>query len=357
MFKFFSRVFIAMLFTGMALFCGSTPKNIILLIGDGMGVNYVTTSVLSLENDQFLRFTTSGFSVTCSADNLITDSAAGGTALSAGARTNNGVISQDPSLKNLKTVVEYAEEKGLSTGVISTSSITHATPASFYAHVESRKMENEIAEFLPESGVDVAIGAGNNFFLPAGKGGERTDGKNIVDVLTGKGYKYFNDIKALESYSGDDKIISLLAPKSLEVATKRDYTLGQLTKVGLDHLSKSENGFFLMVEGSQIDWGGHANDQGYATGELKDFNTAIKEALDFAEKDGNTLVIVTADHETGGMSIIEGNLDGTGIEMGWTTKHHTPGMVPIFSYGPGSEYLTGIKQNFQIGQYIISFYK
>lgn len=356
--KFISRVFLAMLLTSVALFCGDKPKNIILLIGDGMGDDQVTTSVLTLENDQFTRFTTSGFSVTCSADNLITDSAAGGTAYAVGEKTNNGYIGFSTDEKPLKSVLEYAEEKGFSTGIVVTCGITHATPASFYAHVVSRKMENEIAEFLPESGIDVAIGAGQEFFLPKGEGnGEREDGKNVVKVLEDKGYNYISDVNELKNYDDDKPVVGLIEKSSFPHFADRDYNLGELTNVAIKKLSKNEDGFFLMVEGSQIDWGGHANDQEYVVGELKDFNTALKAALDFAEEDGNTLVVVTADHETGGMSIIEGDRDGSDIKMSFNTKHHTPQMVPVFAFGPGSEFLTGIKQNSDIGKYLIQFYK
>lgn len=357
MLKYSVRILTAMLFFSVAVFCGDTPKNIIFMVGDGMGINYVSASVLSMKEDQFTRFTTTGFSVTCSADALITDSAAGATAFAIGERTNNGMISMLPDKSTLKTVVESAEEKGMATGIISTSSITHATPACFYAHVESRKMEYEIAEFLVNSGVEVAIGGGTQFFLPAGKGGERTDDKNIVAEMKEKGYEYFDDVKELKEYSGDKNILSLLAPKGVEKALERNYTLGELTSVAINQLEKSDNGFFLMIEGSQIDWAGHANDQEYALGEVKDFNTAIKAVLDFAEKDGNTLVIVTADHETGGMSIVEGDIDGSNMEMTFGTGHHTPVLVPIFAYGPGSEKMTGIKKNNEIGQYLLSFYK
>ncbi|GJQ63501.1 MAG: hypothetical protein SCALA702_25540 [Melioribacteraceae bacterium] len=357
MLKYSVRVLTAMLLFSVAVFCGDTPKNIIFMVGDGMGVHYVSASVLTMEDDQFTRFTTSGLSVTCSADALITDSAAGATAFAIAKRTNNGMISMLPDKTILKTVLELAEEKGYLTGVISTSSITHATPACFYAHVESRKMEYEIAEFLVDSGVEVAIGGGTKFFLPEGKGGERNDAKNIVATMKEKGYEYFDNVKELKEYSGDKKILSLLASNGLEKAHDRDYTLGELSSKAINRLSNGENGFFLMIEGSQIDWAGHANDQEYAMGELEDFNTALKAVLDFAEKDGNTLVIVTADHETGGMSIVEGNLDGSGMEMAFGTGHHTPVLVPIFSYGPGSEKMTGIKQNTDIGEYLRSFYK
>ncbi len=348
----------AALFSSAAVLCNgeNTPKNVIFLIGDGMGNAYVSASVHSDKNAQFRNFSTVGLVVTCSADKLITDSAASGTALSSGTRTYNGAIGVDMQKKNLKSVLEFAEENGYSTGLISTSSITHATPAAFYGHVTSRGEQDSIAVQMVASGVDVAIGAGRDFFLPKGNGGKREDGKNVVDELKKKGYEYFDTFEALKNYSGDAPLLGLLADKSIEKATARDYNLGQLTSIAIDKLSKKDKGFFLMIEGSQIDWAGHANMQDYAEGELKDFNTAIKAALDFAKKDGNTLVVVTADHETGGMAIYSGNKDGSDLEFKFASKGHTPEMVPVFSTGPGENNFRGIMENYQIGETLINFF-
>ncbi len=342
--------FLILIFVSGLLFAGQpgNPKNIIFLIGDGMGVSYVSASVISMKNDQFTRFNSIGFQVTCSADKLVTDSAASGTALATGNKTANGIIGMDPDSNVFKNVREYAEEAGKFTGVVSTSSITHATPASFVGHVIKRSMENKIAEQFISSGIEVAIGAGKKFFLPE----LREDDVNVADSMKNLGYTLYYDFDKLKS-ARDDKIIGLLEDKALPRGDDRDYTLGELTGKALEVLSKGDKGFFLMVEGSQIDWAGHNNDEDYAKSEQKDFNTAIKTALDFAEKDGNTLVIVTADHETGGMALTGGDRDD--IDFDFVSKHHTASMIPVFAKGPGEEKFTGIYENTEIGKKLIDF--
>lgn len=340
------------------VFCDtpSTPKNVILLIGDGMGVNYVSVSVLNMENDPFKKFNAIGLSITCAADKLITDSAAGGTALACGYKTYNGAIAVDMNKKPLQTIIQYLQTNDYATGIVSTSQVTHATPASFVSHVKSRNMENEIAEQIATSNVDVVIGGGTNFFLPDGNGGDRKDGKNLVNEMTAKGYQYIDDPQALSNYSGSKKLLALFDKKGLVQGRKRDYTLGDMTNAALKRLSKNENGFFLMVEGSQIDWSGHDNNQKYSKSEMRDFNSAINAALDFAEKDGNTLVLVTADHETGGMSITDGEVDRSSLKLEYVSTNHTANMVGIFSYGPGSEKFTGIMENNMIGRHLFEFF-
>ncbi|HSP88939.1 MAG TPA: alkaline phosphatase, partial [Ignavibacteriaceae bacterium] len=133
-------------------------------------------------------------------------------------------------------------------------------------------------------------------------------------------------------------------------AADRDYSLGDLAKIALDYLSKQSNGFVLMIECSQIDWSGHDNDQDYLLKEMEDFNTALNTVLDFAEKDGETLVVVTADHETGGMSILHGNSDGCNLDLEFSTKEHTASMVGIFAKGPGEDEFSGVMDNYMIGR-------
>ena len=329
----------------------NTPKNIILLIGDGMGVSYVSTSVLSMKNDPFRKFSTIGFSVTRSADNLVTDSAPAATAIATGYRTKNWTISEDPwSDEPLTTIFELAEKLNIATGIVVTSSITHATPAAFVAHVKSRSDEFDIAEQETERKTDLFIGGGIKFFAPKSVGGGRTDGVNLLSKVKSNGYDYYDSYEKLKNSSPDKKFYALIDSTGLPKASERDYTLGDLTKVALDYLGEQPNGFILMVEGSQIDWAGHHNDQPYLLSEMEDFNTAINIALDFAEKDGETLIVVTADHETGGMSITDGNLDGSNLKLGFSTTHHTAEMVPVFAKGPGEELFGGVYDNYMIGR-------
>ena len=292
------------------------PRNIIIMIGDGMGVGQVSASVLSMKNDAFRRFTTTGFSVTCSADNLVTDSAPGATAIATGYRTNNWTISEDPwSDKPLTTIFELAEKLNKATGIVVTCSITHATPAAFVAHVKSRNDEFDIAEQETERKTDLFIGGGIKFFTPKSVGGGRTDGVNLLSKVENNGYDYYGSFEKLKNSNPDKKFYALFDSTGLPKAADRNYTLGDMTKIALDYLSKQDNGFILMIEGSQIDWAGHHNDQPYLLSEMKDFNTALNTVLDFEEKNKETLVVVTADHETGGMSIIDGNLDGTKLRF------------------------------------------
>jgi alkaline phosphatase len=313
-----------------------------------MGTNYVSASVLSMDNDPFRKFPVAGFSVTCSKDKLITDSAAGATAFATGYRTNNHWLAVNPETgKPMTTLFEIAEKMGKSTGVVVTSTVTHATPAAFFSHITDRDKENEIAQQYSKTDVDVVIGGGFKFF------GKREDKINLVDTLKNHGYNFFSDFKDLSSDKSGKNLYALLSDDGLPHADKRNYSLSELTKIALENLKKNKKGFVLVVEGSQIDWAGHDKDQHYAMTELKDFNGAINTALEFAEKDGNTLVIVTADHETGGMSIVSGNRDGSDLKLGFIVGDHTAAMVGVFAKGPGQELFSGVYDNYMIGRKLI----
>lgn len=324
------------------------PKNIIIMIGDGMGPTQVSTSVLSFDNNPFKRFTSTGFSVTCSADNLITDSAAGGTVIATGERTNNGYIGMDTQQKPLRNILEVAEKNNKATGVVVTCSITHATPASFVAHQPNRSMEENIAADFLKLPIDVAIGGGYGHFLPKNKSGRRADGQNLIDSIKAHGYEYYNDEDDFFNASPKGKFYAMFEEDGLPKACKRDYTLGQMVAPALKQLSENPNGFVLMIEGSQIDWAGHANDDDYLVSEMKDFGTALDTVLNFAQKDGSTLVIVLADHETGGAAIVGGQRGD--IDIKFITGSHTAAMIPVFTYGPGQEQFRTIQENFEIGR-------
>jgi alkaline phosphatase len=318
------------------------PKNIIFLIGDGMGVSQVFAGLtanhgnLYLENLKYI-----GFSKTQSADNYITDSAAGGTALSSGVKTYNGAIAVDVEGNPVKTILEKAEEKGLATGLVSTSTITHATPASFIAHQPNRNMyENIAADFL-KTDIDVFIGGGRDHFI------KRRDGRNLVDELKHNGYQYavnIDEIKKIKS----GKLAGLIEDSDAGRFEHRKDMLPVATKTALNILSKNENGFFLMVEGSQIDWGGHAGSTVYIVEDMLDFDKVIGEALDFAKKDGETLIVVTADHETGGLAIVGGDMNTGMVKGEFSSGDHTAVMVPVFAYGPGAEEFIGIMDNTEV---------
>ncbi|MBN1599395.1 MAG: alkaline phosphatase [Bacteroidales bacterium] len=318
-------------------------RNIILMIGDGMGVAQVyggytaNKGFLNLEKSTYI-----GFSKTHSANKYITDSGAGGTAISTGQKTNNFHIAVDTNKQPLKTILESAVENGIATGLVVTASVTHATPASFIAHNISRYDSLDIAYDYLKNNVDIFIGGGKAHFE------DRKDSVNLTDSLRQKGYEISYSIGDLDPAS-DKKLGCFVAdyqPPSV-IKGRGDY-LPLATKKALEKLNRSKNGFFLMVEGSQIDWAGHDNDLEFLLTEVIDFDKAVGEAYAFADENPGTLVIVTADHETGGFSIIDGDLVTGNVEGVFGTDDHTGVMVPVFSYGSGAEEFAGIYENTEI---------
>lgn len=321
----------------------SKPKNVILMIGDGMGLPDVYAAMTVSGNPLSIeRCTAIGLQKTASSDNYITDSAAAGTALATGTKTKNGTIGMDAHGKRVKSILEIAEEHNLATGLVSTSSITHATPASFIAHQSSRGSYEDIASDFLKTDIDVFIGGGIDHFA------RRKDKSNLLDSLRLKGYEV------------DTTLASVLGSASLKIAgltasVHNPYRLrgrGDMLPLSagkaLEVLKKNRKGFFLMIEGSQIDWAAHANVADTVVDETLDFDKAVGVALDFAKNDGHTLVIVTADHETGGVTITGGDLAARKVKLNFSLRDHTAVMVPVYSYGPGSEEFIGIYENTDI---------
>lgn len=314
-------------------------KNIILMVGDGMGTSQVFAGITANKGKlNLMQFPVAGFSMTHSSSNYITDSAAGATAFATGKKTYNGAIGVDTAKKSIKTILEIADEMGLSTGMVSTSSITHATPASFIAHQPSRGMEEEIAADFLHTDIDVFIGGGKKFF------NERTDSINLLTKLEEKGYTVLDKLSDIETTQAK-KLAGFIGEGHGEKMPKRGEALTVSTKKAIEILSENKDGFFLMVEGSQIDWGGHANNVEYITREMLDFDKAIGAALEFALEDKNTLIIITADHETGGLAISGGDLEKGKVRGAFTSNKHTAVMVPVFAIGPGAEAFGGIYDN------------
>lgn len=318
-------------------------KNIILLIGDGMGLTQISANLYNEKKSVLEQFPVIGFQKTYSADNLVTDSAASATAIACGKKTNNNVIGLDANGEPCKTILEEAEDKGLATGMVVTSSIVHATPASFVAHEKSRNFYENIAADIVESDIDMFIGGGKQFF-------DRRDNDNrdLRDELMKKGvvvYDYFRNNIFKVSPDPEKRFAFFTADNQpLPAFQGRDF-LPTATRISLEYLSnRSEKGFFLMVEGSQIDWSCHANQDIPLLNELEDFDQAIQQALDFAKKNTNTLVIVTADHETGGLAINPGS-QMKKLKLKFTTNGHTAAMVPVFAYGPRADLFYGIYEN------------
>ena len=314
--------------------------NIILFIGDGMGVAHLYAGMtVSKQPSNLEKFPYSGLSKTYSYDNYITDSGAGGTAIASGVKTNNGMIGVTPDSVAVASILEIAHNNGLSTGVVSTSSVTHATPASFVAHNADRDNYEEIAEDFLKGTVDLFIGGGEDHFR------KRKDGRDLTVDLKGEGFDVVYTIDDLKK-SNSVKISGLLAKVHMPKASEgRTGMLEEMTKKAIETLSRDKDGFFLMVEGSMIDYGSHENNTEYTVNEVIDFDKAIGIALQYADIDNETLVVVTADHETGGLTLTGGNLKEHKIEANFSTKDHTSVMVPIFSIGPGAERFSGIHEN------------
>lgn len=317
-----------------------------------MGVNYVAASFFDDVHNPYRQFKSIGLANTASLDRLITDSGAGATVLATGYRTINRYISVDSSGNPLKTLLQIAKEKNKSTGIVVSSSVTHATPAAFYAHIDDRGRETDIAYQLSTADIDVIIGGGTQFFLPDVLGGSRKDDINVIEKMKTYGYKLFDSFD-FDKVVQSEKVLCLMEKNGLKPASERKHTLGDFTSAAIENLKSNPNGFVLMIEGSQIDWAGHDNKQDYLLSEMRDFNTAILAALNYAKEDNNTLVVITADHETGGMAIIGGDADGSNLKLGFVSKSHTAGFVPVFSFGPSEELFTGILENYEIGRKII----
>jgi len=311
-----------------------------------MGVTQISAALYSNNNTiAFERMPVVGLHKSYSSDNLVTDSAAGATAFSCGVKTYNGAIGVKPDGTACETLLEVAEQRGLPTGLVATSTIVHATPDYFYAHVAKRDMYEEIALELAESGVDYFVGGGRQFFDQ-----RKSDSRNLLAEMSDAGAvvsSYFEETFAETKPKTGQRFayLSSLADP-LPRAQGRDY-LEVATTRGLEYLSSSDTsgqGFFFMVEGSQIDWGGHANDSEYIISEAIEFSETVDAVLDFAAADGETLVVVTADHETGGYAINNGSSLGN-IKGAFTSDYHTADLIPVFAYGPGAELFAGLYEN------------
>lgn len=325
-----------------------TPKNIILLIGDGMGLTQLSAGIYSNNNKSYFeKMKTIGLHKSYAYDNLITDSAAGATAFASGIKTYNNAIGVDKDTNSVITILEEAEERGMATGLIATSSITHATPASFIAHNKFRKNAEEIAEDFLKTEIDFFVGGGKSFFS-----NRKNDDRNLMKELEGKGYvvEDFFDKELSKVKVDPTKNFAYFTANEepLPASQGRDY-LKKAVSLGLTHLDQHtpDKGFFLMIEGSQIDWGGHANDTEYIISEWKEFNEVLGYVLNWAEIKGETLVIVTADHETGGFAIQEGS-ELNKIIGAFTSPYHTGTLIPVFAKGPGEELFRGIYENTEI---------
>ena len=309
---------------------GPRPHNVILFISDGCGpasftfareyaIDVLGREGLAIDGHQV------GAIRTRSADSRVTDSAAGATAFACGIKTNNGALAVDSEGKPHTTVLEAAEARGMATGLVVTSTITHATPAAFAAHVPSRGMTAEIAAQEIGQGIEVLFGGGTMDFLPTEAGGSRTDGRDLFDEARAAGYRI---IRSRADFDGalSVPVLGLFTPGHMAYEIDRDPaqepSLAEMVRKAVDLLKDDPDGFFLMVEGSRIDHAAHGNDAAAHLHDILAFDEAFAAALDFARADGRTLIVSTSDHETGGLTLGR-NIDGKGV-YAWYPEALTP---------------------------------
>lgn len=318
-------------------------KNVILVIGDGMGVAQVTSSIIQERGDasQFLRFPYTGFSRTYSLDKYTTDSGAGGSALVTGHKVQNRHIALSPNNTPWPSLFYTLNKyQGKATGFVVTSSVLDATPAATYAHVQDRKMNDEISMQMAQCMHSVMIGGDYGHFLSA----ERKDGLAPLDTLRQRGYEVVFSLDSMVN-SRSNRLVAMPYVGNPPSANQREDMLCKGVRKALEILNRNPQGFALLVEGSQIDWACHNNDSPYLGEEMADFEKVLKVILDFAAQDGNTLVVVTADHETGGVALIDGNVEEGTNDIRYIYGSHTASMVPVFAYGPGAASFSGVQQN------------
>lgn len=363
-------------------------KNVIYLIGDGMGFGAVTSLLLSEDEvTGFEQAPVIGLSETCSANNYVTDSAAGGTALATGTRTNNGFVGADPEGNQLTSVLRKAQAMGKKTGIVVNTTLTEATPASFYAGVTSRKMVFDIAKQFTESNVDVAIGGGLDHFIA------RPDSLDLTATLIEKGYDVFLNWETVLG-TDSEKFVGILPLYDLHRREENNGTasaaegqevclaaqlaslnedvntthlseptvyLEKATVKALDILSRNnKDGFFLMIESAIIDGYGHNNDSDGMIVEMKEFNRTLQNMIDYVNNNPETLLVVTADHETGGTGVYyNGHNPGNEgpVKLKFSTSGHTGTVVPIFAYGPGAENFAGLMKNIDVPKKIEALMK
>jgi alkaline phosphatase len=386
------------------------PTRVILLIADGAGTSYWTAAAFAADDLAVKQFPVMGLVETRSSDSKVTDSAAAATAYAAGVSTYNGAIAVDPDTNSVTTVLEVAQSRGMATGLVATSSITHATPAAFAAHVADRDEEWEIARQLSEADVDVVLGGGRAYFESV----YRPDQEDLLAAI-GETHEIVLTPAELHAIDTDDvdRLFGLFSRAHMPSFDTRWPTLPEMTAKAIEVLDKDPDGFFLMVEGSQPDWRGHDNaPMDAVTAEMLDFDRAIAVALEYQEDNPETLIIVTADHETGGLAVqlaatrdlmastaaaadttaralreaapwtdaeataladsaryylarVSSQLRRNARRVGsppelvarYTTGSHTAEMVPLFASGPGAERFGGIKENWRIGELLLETVK
>ena len=319
---------------------GKKVKNVILMIGDGMSLMHVYTAwaanrgKLWLENAQ-----ATGLSKTWAVKKLVTDSGSGGTSLATGVKTVYHAVGVDPEGKPLTSLVDVTKELGKDAGMAVTCRLWDATPCDFCCHNIDRDKEEELVGDYPTSGVDFVFGGGAQKFT------NRKDGRDIFKELQKKGYHVSRTLDDFFAYDKNSRIFAVPYDKDTPLPDERGDLLARASMKGISLMNQNKNGFFMMIEGSQLDDYGHFNQLDLLMKETLDFDQTVGEVMKWAAKDGETLVVVTADHETGGLTLVNGNKDEGRVECCFSTKDHSGAMVPVYAFGPGAENFTGIFEN------------
>lgn len=326
---------------------GGKVKNVILMIGDGMSLMHVYSAWtanrghLFLENAQY-----TGLSKTYCLDKLITDSGAGGTALASGQKTKYHSVGVDGDGNPAKSLTEYARDNGLSSGVAVTCRLWDATPADFCCHIVDRDNEDGVMADYVNTAADVVVGPGWSKMI------NRADGRNLFNELADKGFTIARSLDEFDAIEGG-KVFCVTDSFDTPLPADRGDYLARASLKAIDILNQNPNGFFLMIEGSQLDDYGHFNDIDLLMQETHDFDRTVGAIFDWAAKDGETLVVVTADHETGGLTLVDGDKDEGRIVCKFSTGGHSGVMVPVYAFGPGSENFTGIFENTDVARKIM----
>ncbi len=326
---------------------GGKVKNVILMIGDGMSLMHVYSAWAANKGKLYLENApVVGLSKTYCLDKLITDSGAGGTALASGKKTNYHSVGVDGNGEPAKSLVEYAKDKDMSSGIAVTCRLWDATPGDFCCHIVDRDNEDGVMADYVNTKADVVIGPGWSKMI------NRADGRNLFEELEAKGYRITRSLADLDKVD-EGKVFCVTDSFDTPMPAVRGDYLAKASLKAIDIMNKNPNGFFLMIEGSQLDDYGHFNDLDLLMQEVHDFDRTVGAIFDWAAKDGETLVVVTADHETGGLTLVDGDLNEGKIVCKFSTGSHSGTMVPVYAFGPGAENFTGIFENTDIPKRIL----
>lgn len=312
-------------------------RNVIFLIGDGMGLNQITAGAYANKSLSLFNFRSIGLCYSNSGDEFTTDSAAGGSALATGVSHWNRHISMTSDSTSLPSLSDYFHNKGKKIGVLTLGNVVDATPTAFYAHHTERDSSDALTSQIQGGPLHLLCGSGSRHFV------SRNDGRNLFEDLSPE-FNIVSSVDEINSRAG--KVICI--DERMEDAARKDNVglLAEAVDQAIEKLDgEASKGFFLMVEGAKIDYAGHSRCLPGSVMEMLSFDMAVREALKFADKDGSTLVVVTADHETGGLVLLDGDFESGRIRGVYVSDDHTPSMLPVFAYGPWSDAFNGVYKN------------